>query len=90
MRQTAIRAIDAVKQSSKIVVLLLEAYLFFRWLKLNIQKEISIAAKITTTAHVTENTAMFISEYSTEKSDVGAEFSPSEKTQFSTLFHFEI
>ena len=42
------------------------------------QVEISIAAKITTTTHVTENTAMFISEYSTEKPDVGAEFAPSE------------
>ena len=42
------------------------------------QVEISTAAKITTTAHVTENTAMFISENSTEKPDVGAEFAPSE------------
>ena len=39
--------------------------------------EITIAPKITTTTHVTENTAMFISEYSTEKPDVGAEFAPS-------------
>ena len=64
---------------NSLVVLFIEAYLFFLWLKLNIQKEIRIAAKITTATHVTENTAMLISEYSTEKSDVGAELSPSEK-----------